>query len=123
VDYPCEVKIPVRSVQLEFFRWFFVASYALIAALATSILMTVTDDGGKWVGNLILDGLLLLIFIVYAKNAHVHDVREHEPCLFYNLQSRIINCRIFPMPSRTTCPRRSSSRTRASSPSPAGWRP
>jgi hypothetical protein len=76
IDYPCEVKIPVRSVQLEFFRWFFVLSYALIAALATSILMTVTDDGGKWVGNLILDGILLLIFLLYAKNAHVHDVRE-----------------------------------------------
>ena len=49
-------------------------SYALIAGLSTAILMAAMDDGRRLAMNLIADAVLLLIFIVYAKNAHVHNV-------------------------------------------------
>lgn len=76
LDYPCEVKIPKRVYQLEFLRWGFVISYALIAALTTSILITVTNNHSQWTANLVLDAVLLIIFMVYAKNAHVHEVNN-----------------------------------------------
>lgn len=118
LDYPCEVKLPLRVHQLTFFRWAFVVSYAIIAGLATAILMTVTDDGGKWVGNLALDAFLLIIFLVYARNAHKHNVR-----LFGHNLLRCLGSHISVSVSRSpsTRPPRSSSRTRASSPSPASW--
>ena len=76
VDYPCEIKIPRRVIQLEFFRWGFAISYAIIAGLATSILISVSPaaDAHQWIGNLILDIILVVIFLVYARNAHNHNV-------------------------------------------------
>jgi hypothetical protein len=75
IDKPCEVKIPQRVFQLEIFRWLFVVSYALIAALATSYLLAVTDNINGWTANLALDAALLIIFLLYARNAHNHNVR------------------------------------------------
>lgn len=81
LDYPCEVKLPLRVHQLVFFRWAFVVSYAIIAGLSTAILMTVTDNGGKWVANLALDAFLLIVFLVYARNAHKHNVSGLSQCI------------------------------------------
>ncbi len=45
LDWPIELKIPKRPIQLEMCRYMFMVSYALIAALGTAILITVS---GKW---------------------------------------------------------------------------
>ena len=42
LDWPIELKIPKRPIQLELCRYMFMVSYALIAALGTAILITVS---------------------------------------------------------------------------------
>jgi len=42
LDWPIELKIPKRPIQLEMCRYMFMVSYALIAALGTAILITVS---------------------------------------------------------------------------------
>jgi len=73
IDYPILIKIPRRIVQLAVSRWTFAVSYLLVAGLLTYTLIEVTGHTNYWVANLILDAVLVGLFLLYAKNAYIHE--------------------------------------------------
>lgn len=74
MSYPFELKYPSRETQLIMCRWSFVVTYLLIGSLFSWILIQVTPDRAKWVGNVVVDILLTAVFVVYCKNIHIKAV-------------------------------------------------
>jgi len=83
LTYPFVLRYPRIVVQIELFRYFFVFSYLSIGAMMTSILLNVvsSSDALYWIANMAVDCGLVLLFVVYAKNAHIHDVSTHNHSL------------------------------------------
>ena len=68
------LRYPHRSTQLELCRWFFVASYLLVASLLSAILIVSSTDKQRWVANLACDCILCSLFLLYCKITNNHEV-------------------------------------------------
>lgn len=76
------LKRPRREIQMQICRWAFVATYMLVSLLLTIILVKVTESGSKWVGNLLLDAMFSVLFLLYCRNVHVHDPTSQPPTYY-----------------------------------------
>lgn len=61
---------PSRAFQIEVLRYFFIATYLIIGALLSSILIEVTPESTLWVNNVASDIICCLIFFFICRRAH-----------------------------------------------------
>jgi hypothetical protein len=61
---------PSRAVQIEVLRYLFIATYLLIGALLSSILIEVTPGSTLWVNNVASDIICCIIFFFLCRRAH-----------------------------------------------------
>lgn len=77
------MQYPTRETQMELCRWGFVISYILIGAMLSWILIQVTPDQTKWVGNVVVDVLLVTVFVVYCRSIHQKAVSSSLSILIH----------------------------------------
>lgn len=72
-----EVLLPRRETQLILCRVGFAISYLVIGANLSNTLIMHTVDTNKWVANVVLDILLLIVFLVYCYHIDCKSVSTH----------------------------------------------
>lgn len=68
------VRYPSRDRQLELCRYGFIAFYILVGALLSGILINVSPNPNVWIGNIVVDVILCVIFYFYCQNVHIQEV-------------------------------------------------
>ncbi len=74
---------PSRQRQLEYSRYFFMGSYALVSILLSVVLVKVSDNQERWAGNSVIDAILLVLFWIYCSKVHVHNPGITPTCFAY----------------------------------------
>ena len=69
------LKLPRRHFQMKFFKYAFAVCYLLEGSLLGSVLVKSASNSNRWVINVGIDLLLVILFLLYCRKSYNHRVQ------------------------------------------------